>query len=286
MAIAYLNGEWQAPEEAKISIFDRGFMFGDGVYEVMPIYWQQVFTLDEHLMRLRRSLDEIRITPPFSDDEWKKLFAEAIERSGEETAFLYLQVTRGIAATRDHAYPVGVKPTVLVTVTAAPMLERESVVPYRMVTKADFRWGRGDIKVVSLIANGLLKNEALDEGFDDAILIRDGLVTESTLSNLFIVKDGIIITPPESRYLLHGITREHIIGLARSANLPLEERSISEEELADADEIWISSTGHEAWPVGELNGKIIGNGEGGVVWQSIDTLFQESKKKMLTDAER
>ncbi|MBQ74937.1 MAG: D-amino acid aminotransferase [Gammaproteobacteria bacterium] len=284
MAIAYLNGKWQAPEEAKISVLDRGFMFGDGVYEVMPVYWQQVFTLDEHLARLRRSLAEIRITPPFSDDEWKDLFAEAIERSGEETAFVYLQVTRGVAATRDHQYPVGVKPTVLVTVTAAPMLERKSVIPYRMVTKVDFRWGKGDIKVISLIANGLLKNEALDEGFDDAILIRDGLVTESTLSNLFIVKDGIIITPPKSKYLLHGITRKHIIELARSANLPLEERNISEEELADADEIWISSTGHEAWPVGELNGNIIGNGEGGVVWQSIDALFQESKKKLLNSS--
>ena len=284
MAIAYLNGKWQAPEEAKISVLDRGFMFGDGVYEVMPVYWQQVFTLDEHLARLRRSLAEIRITPPFSDDEWKDLFAEAIERGGEETAFVYLQVTRGVAATRDHQYPVGVKPTVLVTVTAAPMLERKSVIPYRMVTKVDFRWGKGDIKVISLIANGLLKNEALDEGFDDAILIRDGLVTESTLSNLFIVKDGIIITPPKSKYLLHGITRKHIIELARSANLPLEERNISEEELADADEIWISSTGHEAWPVGELNGNIIGNGEGGVVWQSIDALFQESKKKLLNSS--
>ncbi len=281
MAIAYLNGEWQAPEDAKVSVFDRGFMFGDGIYEVMPVYWGQVFTLDEHLKRLNRSLHEIRLASPFSDDQWKNLFAEAIEKSGEQTAFLYLQVTRGVATLRAHEYPAEVKPTVLVTVTAAPGLERKSVVPYKMVTKPDFRWGRGDIKVVSLIANGLLKNEAIDEGFDDAILIRDGRVTEATSSNVFIVRDGVIATPPKSCYLLHGITRDQVIELAISKHLPLEERDIEEDELCDADEIWISSTGHEIWPVGELNGKTVGNGEAGVVWQTMDSLFQESKKAQL-----
>lgn len=278
MAIAYLNGEWQAPEDAKVSVFDRGFMFGDGIYEVMPVYWGQVFTLDEHLKRLNRSLREIRLVSPFSDNQWKNLFAQAIEKSGEQTAFLYLQVTRGVATLRAHEYPVDVKPTVLVTVTAAPGLERKSVVPYKMVTKTDFRWGRGDIKVVSLIANSLLKNDAIDEGFDDAILIRDGRVTEATSSNVFIVKDGVIVTPPKSCYLLHGITRDQVIELATSKHLPLEERDIEEDELCSADEIWISSTGHEVWPVGELNGKTVGNGEAGVVWQTMDSLFQESKK--------
>lgn len=281
MAIAYLNGEWQAPEDAKISVFDRGFMFGDGIYEVMPVYWGQVFTLDEHLKRLHRSLQAIRLASPFSDDQWKNLFAEAIAKSGDETAFLYLQVTRGVATMRTHEYPVDVTPTVLVTVTAAPGLERKSVVPYKMVIKPDFRWARGDIKVVSLIANGLLKNEAIDEGFDDAILVRDGLVTEATASNVFMVKDGVIITPPKSNYLLHGITRDHVIELARSKDLPLEERDITEAELTGADEIWISSTGHEVWPVGELNGQTVGNGEAGVVWQSIDSLYQASKRRLL-----
>ncbi len=281
MAIAYLNGEWQAPEDAKVSVFDRGFMFGDGIYEVMPVYGGQVFTLNEHLKRLNRSLREIRLASPFSDDQWKDLFAEAIEKSGEQTAFLYLEVTRGVATLRAHEYPVEVKPTVLVVVTAAPGLERRSVVPYKMVTKTDFRWGRGDIKVISLIANGLLKNEAMDEGFDDAILIRDGRVTEATASNVFMVKDGVIVTPPKSNYLLHGITRDHVIELALSKNLSLEERHIKEGELAEADEIWITSTGHEIWPVGEINGTPVGNGEAGIIWQTIDSLFQESKKTQL-----
>ena len=277
MAIAYLNGKWCQPEEATISVFDRGFMFGDGIYEVMPIYDGEVFTLAEHLIRLNRSMGEIRLKSPFSDDEWRALFAEAIKKSGETTALLYLQVTRGVAAQRTHEYP-DVAPTVLVTVTPAPQFERKEVKPYRMVTKNDFRWGRGDIKVVSLIANGLLKNEALDEGFDDAILIRDGLVTEATSSNVFIAKDGVIVTPPKSTFLLHGITRDHAINLARKHGLALEEREISQAELEQADEIWITSTGHEVWPVGELNGKTIGNGQAGVVFKSLDDLFQQSKE--------
>lgn len=281
MAIAYLNGEWQAPEDAKISVFDRGFMFGDGIYEVMPVYWGKVFTLEEHLLRLNRSLNEIRLVSPFTDEEWRSLFDEAIEKSGEETALLYLQVTRGIASNRSHEYPADVKPTVLITVTAAPGLERNEVLPYKMVTKQDFRWSRGDIKVISLVANGLLKNEALAEGYDDVVLLRDGVVTESSASNVFIVKDGVIVTPPKSRYLLHGITREQVIQLAKTNSMELEERDISEAELVDADEIWITSTGHEIWPVGELNGKTVGNGEAGVTWQMMDSLYQASKKARL-----
>ncbi len=281
MAIAYLNGEWQAPEDAKISVFDRGFMFGDGIYEVMPVYWGKVFTLEEHLLRLNRSLNEIRLVSPFTDEEWRNLFDEAIEKSGEETALLYLQVTRGIVSNRSHEYPADVKPTVLITVTAAPGLERNEVLPYKMVTKQDFRWSRGDIKVISLVANGLLKNEALAEGYDDVVLLRDGVVTESSASNVFIVKDGVIVTPPKSRYLLHGITREQVIQLAKTNSMELEERDISEAELVDADEIWITSTGHEIWPVGELNGKTVGNGEAGVTWQMMDSLYQASKKARL-----
>ncbi len=283
MAIAYLNGEWQAPEDARISVFDRGFMFGDGVYEVMPVYWSRVFTLNEHLARLSRSLGEIRLESPCTDEQWCALFDEAIQRSGEHTALLYLQVTRGVAPERSHEYPENAEPTVLITVTPAPALERREVTPYRMITREDYRWGRGDIKVVSLVAAGLLKNEALDAGYDDAILVRDGLVTESTASNVFIVQDGTIITPPRSRFLLHGITRDHVLELARTNRLPVEERDIPVSELQTADEVWITSTGHEIWPVGEVDDKVIGNGEAGVVWQTMDALFQASKRYQLLE---
>ena len=279
MAIAYLNGEWLAPEDAKVSVFDRGFMFGDGIYEVMAIYDYKIFTLDLHIQRLARSLAAIRLKSPFEDAHWRLLLEEAARRGEEKTAYLYLQVTRGVASPRSHVYPSDAMPTVLMTVMDAPILLRQSIEPYRLVTKEDFRWGRGDIKVVSLIANGLLKNEALDEGFDDAILIRDGLVTEATAANVFIVKDGAIMTPPKSRYLLHGITRDHVIAIARAADMAVEERDITEDELLGADEVWISSTGHEIWPVGEVNGKVIGNGSAGVVWQAVDDLFQASKNQ-------
>lgn len=278
MAIAYLNGEWMAPEAARVSVFDRGFMFGDGIYEVMAVYDGHIFTLEQHLVRLKRSLESIRLPSPLDDAGWRALLQEAVARSGENPAYLYLQVTRGVASPRSHEYPKAINPTVLVTVMAAPILQRQLITPYRVLTRQDFRWGRGDIKVVSLIANGLLKNEALDAGFDDAILIRDGEVTEATASNVFIVKDGVVATPPKSSFLLHGITRDHVIGLLQQAGVPFEERPVTEAELLAADEVWITSTGHEVWPVGQVNETTIGNGAAGVVWQAVDRLFQASKR--------
>ena len=278
MAIAYLNGEWMQPEAAKVSVFDRGFMFGDGIYEVMAVYDGRIFTLDQHLRRLQRSLDAIRIPNPHTDAEWTALLGEAVERAGENPAYLYLQVTRGVSSPRSHVYPADMQPTILVTVMAAPILSREDVKPYRVLTREDFRWGRGDIKVVSLIANGLLKNEAIAAGFDDAILIRNGEVTEATAANVFIVRNGVVVTPPKSSFLLHGITRDHVAGLVRQAGIPLEERAISADELESADEVWLTSTGHEVWPVGQVNDTQIGNGAAGVVWQTVDELFQASKQ--------
>ena len=278
MAIAYLNGEWMAPEDAKVSVFDRGFMFGDGIYEVMAVYDGKVFALEDHLVRLKRSLEAIRLESPHTDDQWRSIINEAVKRGDETPAYLYLQVTRGVESPRSHVYPALSKPTVLITVMHAPVLERAEIRPYTMVTKQDFRWSRGDIKVISLIANGLLKNEALDEGFDDALLFRDGKLTEATASNVFMVKGGTVVTPPKSNFLLHGITRDHVLGLLAGAGLPCEERAISKDELLAADEIWITSTGCEVWPVGKVNNCVIGNGSAGVIWQVADSLFQSSKK--------
>lgn len=277
MAIAWLNGDWLAPEEAKVSVFDRGFMFGDGVYEVIAVYGGKPFALDAHLGRLMRSLGEIHLAPPMSKAALEELLTTAVDKSGEQTAYLYLQVTRGVASPRNHAWPEKVTPTLLITVTHSPILERKAVTPYKLVTKQDYRWARGDIKVTSLLANVLLKNEAIAEGYDDAMLIRDGLVTEATASNIFLVKDGVIATPPKSCFLLHGITRDHILALARGAGLAVQEREIREEEILTADEIWISSTGHEVWPVSHVNGQTIGNGAPGVLFKQVDDLYQASK---------
>lgn len=266
-----------APDEATVSVFDRGFMFGDGVYEVVAVYRGKVFMLEEHLDRLHRSLGEIRLDSPITRDEWRHLIHIAVERSAEETACLYLQVTRGVSSPRSHQYPENPVPTLLITVTHAPVLERKAIEPYRMSTRTDYRWGRGDIKVTSLIANGLLRNEAISAGYDDAVLLREGKVTEATAANLFIVKGEVVITPPKSRYLLHGITRGHIISLARDASIPVEEREITGDELTDADEVWISSTSHEVWPVSHIDDSVIGTGEAGVFFNAMDKLFQASK---------
>ena len=275
MAIAYLNGEWMAPEEARVSVFDRGFMFGDAVYEVMAVYSRKIFLLEEHLARLNRSLDAVHLCSPHDDQVWASLLRAAVDRGDEGDGYLYLQVTRGVEASRSHVYSGEAEPTVLITMTPAP--ERSLKNPLRVVTKQDYRWQRADIKVTSLVANGLLKNEALAEGYDEAILVRDGLVTEATAANIFIVRDGIILTPPRSHLLLHGVTRDYIVELAQQAGLAIEEREIAESELLAAEEAWISSTGNEIRPVIEINNVAIGNGSPGALCEALDGLFQVSK---------
>jgi len=280
MAISYLNGTWQAIEDAKISVLDRGFMFGDGIYEVIPVYGGRLFTLDQHLTRLGNSLAEIKLANPLGRNEWVALISEAVERADETMALVYIQVTRGVAAKRDHVYQKG-PATILVTVSAAPILDRKTIKPYALISLEDFRWARGHIKTVSLIAAGMLKNEAIAQGADDAVLIRDGLVTEATASNIFMVKEGVIVTPPKSRRLLHGITRDLVVELAETHGLALEQRDILSTELASADELLLTSSGHEVWPVCQLDGQLIGNGAPGVMWKTLDDLFQAYKRHVL-----
>ena len=278
MAIVYLNGEWIAPEEARVSVFDRGFMFGDAVYEVMAVYSRKIFLLDEHLARLNRSMDAIHLHSPHDDQVWSMLLRTAVDRGGEGDGCLYLQITRGVEASRSHIYSGEAEPTVLITMT--PRLERNLTKPLRVVTKKDYRWQRADIKVTSLVANSLLKNEAIAEGYDEAILVRDGLVTEATAANVFIVRDGVILTPPRSHFLLHGITRDYILALAQQAGFAIKEREITESELLAADEAWISSTGNEIRPVIEINNVVVGDGSPGALCSELDRLFQASKMEL------
>ncbi|MDZ7683741.1 MAG: aminotransferase class IV [Gammaproteobacteria bacterium] len=258
-------------------MLDRGFMFGDGVYEVIPVYAGKAFTLDRHLARLDNSLGAVRIPNPMGIREWKSLIGEAITRSSEDLASAYVQVTRGLASHRSHIYPENPEPTVLVMVSPAPQLKRDRVDSLEMITLDDFRWSRGHIKTTSLIAAGMLKNEAVARGADDAILVRDGHVTEATASNVFLAVGGKLVTPPKNNVVLHGITRDLVIELAVEGGLEVVERPVSASELDEADEIFITSSTHEAWPVGRLNGNTIGNGEGGVLWQEVDRLFQSYK---------
>lgn len=279
MSIAYINGEWGAITDAKVSVLDRGFLFGDGIYEVIPVYSGKLFTLDRHLIRLANSLAEVDMENPMSDEQWTELLTQAVERSGESNAALYVQVTRGADSLRNHVYPKTLVPTVFVMVNDAPILERKTIAPYSLISLDDFRWSMGQIKTVSLIAASMLKNKAIAAGANDAVLIRDGKVTECTASNIFVVVDGVLVTPPKSSHLLHGITRDLIVEMAIENKLSFEEREISVEELNAASEIFITSSTHEAWPVSHLNEQPIGNGAPGVVWHQIDNLFQAFKKK-------
>ena len=264
-----------APEQASVSVFDRGFMFGDGVYELLAVYSGNIFLLEAHLARLKRSLEAIHLRSPYDDEAWSSLLKLAVDKACESNGYLYIQITRGAGVSRSHLYSSDLEPTVLITMTPAP--EQEVKKPLRVVTKKDYRWQRADIKVISLVANGLLKNEAMAEGYDDAILVRDGLVTEATFANFFIVLDGVVLTPPRSHLLLHGVTRDHILLLARRAGFPVEEREILESEIFKADEAWISSTGNEIRTVLEVNDQIIGDGSPNYMCQKLDVMFQASK---------
>ena len=257
MAIAYLNGIWQPIEKAQVPVLDKGFMFGDGVYEVIPVYQSKPFAVEEHLARLSKSLGAMRIPAPMGVEDWLTLFRVVISKADVNEAIIYVQVTRGVAEVRSHVYGDS-DPTVLITVVPKPSTDSKR--KFSLVVKEDFRWSRGYIKTISLAANTLVRNEAIAEGYDDAVLTRNGILTEASSSNVFIVKDGVIATPVANNYLLHGVTRSQVLNLARRGGLRLEERDIYLEELLEADEVWITATTIEIQPVHRINDQLVGNG--------------------------
>lgn len=283
-AIVYLNGEYLPLSEAKVPVLDRGFIFGDGVYEVIPAYNGQLFRLDEHLQRLQNSLTAVRIHNPYSDAEWKRVLNKLLEKNPAEDSSIYLQITRGVAE-RDHAFPANVTPTVfamakpLVTTDAKAFNQGAAA-----ITLDDIRWQYCNVKAITLLANILLRQSAIDEGAAEAILVRDGEVTEGAASNVFIVTDGVIKTPPKGARLLPGITRDLIVELARVQQLPIEEVNFSKTELMAADEIWITSSTKEIMPVVKLDDKTIGNGQPGPVTRKLFEIFQDYKRLLKANA--
>jgi D-alanine transaminase len=277
----YLNGEFLPLGEARVSVLDRGFLFGDGVYEVIPAYGGRPFRLSGHLQRLQRSLDAIRLKNPHSDGDWRRLVHELLARNPGEDQGIYLQITRGAAPKRDHAIPSGIAPTVFAMcnpiLPPSPRIAAEGI---GAVTREDSRWLRCDIKAITLLANVLLRQQAADEDALEAILIRDGQVTEGAASNLFLVRGGQISTPPKSDLLLAGITRDLVLELAATQGLAWEERLIAPEELAPADEIWLSSSTRELLPVTRLDGRPIANGRPGPIWHRMNAYYQDYKAQM------
>lgn len=274
-SLVYLNGSYLPLNDAKVSVMDRGFLFGDGVYEVIPVYGGRPLRLKGHLRRLDQSLSGIRMVSPLSDDEWAQVFGRLIH--GTEDQYIYLQVTRGAASKRDHAIPEGVQPTVFAMCSPIAPIPVEGI---SAVTVEDIRWHWCHIKAITLLSNVLLRQEAVDRGAAEAILVRGDRVTEGAASNIFIVKNGVIITPPKSNELLPGITRDLVLELALERDFAAEERNFSLAELRAADEIWMTSSTREILPVIELDGSTVGNGQPGPVWQRMQAVYQAYKQDL------
>lgn len=268
----YLNGEMLPLERARISPLDRGFLFGDGVYELLPVYAGVAFRLDDHLRRLRRSLEAVRIPSPLSDPEWGALIDRLCQANGGGDLAVYIQVTRGSPGQRSHEFPARTSPTVFATASALPPRGAYTRgVP--AVTAEDPRWSRCDIKAVALLPNVLLRQQAVDEGAHEAILHRNGLVTEGAASTLFTVRDGVLATPRLHEGVLPGVTREVILELAERHGLAYQRRPIAVEELFEAQELWLSSSSKEVIPVVSLDGHPVGDGRPGEVFAAMRGWF-------------
>ncbi len=278
--LAYLNGAYLRRGEARLPITDRGLLFGDSVYEVVPAYGGIPFRASHHLRRLDRSLDAIRMRNPLSHAQWRAVFDRLTAQLPGEDQAIYLQVTRGAYPVRNHVIPTETTPNVLAFVSVNPPRDEAAAQRgIRAITLDDIRWHHCDIKATTLLANVLARAQAGEEGADEAILIRDGAAMEGTASNLFIVRDGLLITPPDSAELLPGITRDLVLELARDAGIAHAQARIALPDLDSADEIWLTSSTREVAAVVELNGRPVGDGTPGALWHRMDALFQAFKAR-------
>ncbi|MDD5409856.1 MAG: D-amino acid aminotransferase [Methylobacter sp.] len=273
----YLNGDYLPLNEAKISVMDRGFLFGDGIYEVIPSYSGHLFRFQEHMERLENSLTIIRLTNPHTREQWLKILTPLLDSSLDQ--YIYLQITRGVAPKRDHAFPENIPPTVFAMCSnIAPLDNRDSGV--KAISVDDSRWELCNVKATTLLANILLRQQAVEQGCAEAILVKDGYVTEGAASNVFAVIDGILMTPPQSHEILPGITRDVILEIAQQNNILCREEIISLDALKTASEIWIASSTREIVPVVELDSEKVSDGKPGPVWQTMNRLFQAYKKSL------
>jgi len=270
LSFAYLNGVYVPFEEARISPFDRGFLYGDGIYEVMPVYAGRPFRFEQHCARLTRSAAAIQMQDPHSRDEWRRIIGGLIERNGGADQSVYWQVTRGAERGRNHA-PLPDIPRTVFAFSAGLAPQSADVLAHgtACATMQDTRWARCDIKSVSLLANVLLRQASLDADGTEAILLRDGMLTEAAASAVHVVIDGELRTPPNSSRLLPGTTRTVIEELAARASIPWRAAAVSERELRSATEIWLSAAVREITPVTKLDGSPVGTGKPGPLWQRV-----------------
>ena len=280
----YLNGEFLPLEEARIPVLDRGFIFGDGVYEVVPVYGRRPYRIASHLARLGRSLAAVRIANLYTPERWEALITELVARQPPDDQSVYLQVTRGVAR-RDHAFPRDVVPTVFMMSNPLVRPARELVEQgVRAVTATDNRWYRCDIKSTSLLPNVLLRQFAVDHGAAEVVLLRNGYLTEGSASNLFIVRNGVVATPAVSHLILAGITYDAVVELARAGGLTVEQRDVPEAEVRTADEIWLTSSTRELLAITTLDGQPVGDGRPGPMFRRVYDLLQADTRPPATRA--
>lgn len=272
----YLNGRFLPLDDAQVSVLDRGFIFGDGVYEVLPVFDARPFRLDAHLARLRRSLDAIDISPPCDDAGWREILHTLIAHASQPTLTLYVQVTRGVAP-RNHAAPAGLAPTVFAMVS--PLDATSECAPVAAVSMPDIRWQRCDIKAVSLLPNVMARSAAVRHGAYEALLFRDGRLTEGAASNVFVVHGQRICTAPHSPYILPGITRDALIEALREAGELVVEEMPTQADVEQADEIWLTSSSRDIVPVGSLDGRPLA--APGAVYRRVSALFARYKQREL-----
>jgi len=276
----YLNGEFLPLNEARISPLDRGFLFADSVYEVLSVFDGRPYRFAEHFDRLDRSLREIRIASPHTHAEWLAILNGVIERNVAPHCYVYLQVTRGMEFGRNHAFPLDCKPTVFAMCSPLPELtpsNREHGLS--AITVEDFRWGRCDIKTTMLLANVLMKQAATEAGANEAIILSNGEVLEGSSTSVFVVSKGVVATPPNSRRILPGTTRDAVLELAQG-EIATQVRKIDSDELFRADEVWIAAATRDVLPVTRVDGKLVGSGRPGPLWDRMTELFAADRKRL------
>ncbi len=274
MPICYLNGAYVPLKEATVSPLDRAFLFGDAVYEVVPVYAARPFRLRQHLERLDRSLGGIRMPPPMPHGDWAHLCQELISRNAADEAYLYIQVTRGAEFGRNHAWPEGLKPTVFAYCTELEPLPAAMLDDgVAAVTAQETRWARRDIKATALLANILLKKLAADAGAFETILLENGELTEGSSTTVHVVKNGVIHTPPNGRHILPGTTRDVVTELADLLSMRNVSGAVPESVLRGADEIWLAFSTRGVLAVTKLDGAMVGSGRPGPLFRRLSTAF-------------
>ncbi len=282
----YLNGEYQRVADAKVSVLDRGFIFGDGIYEVVPVYGRRLFRFDEHMARLDRSLAKLRITNPHSREQWlercRTLVASLVESQGVDDQVVYIQVTRGVAP-RDHVMPPSIVPTVFMMTNALkPASAEQRHHGVACVTARDFRWERGDIKSTSLLGNVLARQISADHGAVETIMFRDGWLTEAAASNVWVVHEGALLGPPKSDHVLEGIRYDLLRELCEDCGVAYNLRPLSEADVRSADEVLLSSATKEVLAVTKIDGEAVGHGalrgKPGPVYSRLYEAYQQAKR--------